>query len=119
MLAVVAADVALYLVFVAQDHSAPLVVTLLNVGFQIFAALCAHYAHNAEQARDRLARVNADMLATRALLADSARDAERSEEHTSELQSLMRITYAAFCLDKKNICSSASEQDNLTQTNKW
>src|SRR3546814_5130632 len=77
MLAVVAADVALYLVFVAQDHSAPLVVTLLNVGFQIFAALCAHYAHNAEQARDRLALVNADLLATRALLADSARDAER------------------------------------------
>src|SRR3546814_10582720 len=26
----------------------------------------------------------------------------RSEEHTSELQSLMRITYAAFCLKKKN-----------------
>src|SRR3546814_10892488 len=29
------------------------------------------------------------------------RDA-RSEEHTSELQSLMRISYAVFCLDKKN-----------------
>src|SRR3546814_3256340 len=27
----------------------------------------------------------------------------RSEEHTSELQSLMRISYAAFCLKKKNI----------------
>src|SRR3546814_1642375 len=27
----------------------------------------------------------------------------RSEEHTSELQSLMRITYAVFCLKKKNI----------------
>src|SRR3546814_5121715 len=26
----------------------------------------------------------------------------RSEEHTSELQSLMRISYAAFCLKKKN-----------------
>src|SRR3546814_9848372 len=26
----------------------------------------------------------------------------RSEEHTSELQSLMRITYAVFCLHKKN-----------------
>src|SRR3546814_3004209 len=26
---------------------------------------------------------------------------ERSEEHTSELQSLMRISYAAFCLKKK------------------
>src|SRR3546814_7050250 len=29
-------------------------------------------------------------------------DSERSEEHTSELQSLMRISYAVFCLKKKN-----------------
>src|SRR3546814_825713 len=29
-------------------------------------------------------------------------DLNRSEEHTSELQSLMRISYAAFCLKKKN-----------------
>src|SRR3546814_10695035 len=28
-------------------------------------------------------------------------DMERSEEHTSELQSLMRISYAVFCLKKK------------------
>src|SRR3546814_8362059 len=28
-------------------------------------------------------------------------DSERSEEHTSELQSLMRISYAVFCLKKK------------------
>src|SRR3546814_9946399 len=31
----------------------------------------------------------------------------RSEEHTSELQSLMRISYAVFCLKKKN-----TEQNN-------
>src|SRR3546814_1517069 len=30
------------------------------------------------------------------------RDEARSEEHTSELQSLMRISYAFFCLKKKN-----------------
>src|SRR3546814_10318290 len=29
------------------------------------------------------------------------REGERSEEHTSELQSLMRISYAVFCLKKK------------------
>src|SRR3546814_7058701 len=29
-------------------------------------------------------------------------DQQRSEEHTSELQSLMRISYAVFCLKKKN-----------------
>src|SRR3546814_20432876 len=31
----------------------------------------------------------------------SAENAERSEEHTSELQSLMRNSYAVFCLKKK------------------
>src|SRR3546814_1436533 len=30
---------------------------------------------------------------------------QRSEEHTSELQSLMRISYAVFCLKKKNYSS--------------
>src|SRR3546814_4534661 len=30
------------------------------------------------------------------------RDLHRSEEHTSELQSLMRISYAVFCLTKKH-----------------
>src|SRR3546814_3925629 len=57
--------------------------------------------------------------------ADQVRDAEprlpagsgqlrrkRSEEHTSELQSLMRISYAVFCLTKKRI------QDRVTQHNK-
>src|SRR3546814_5156401 len=32
----------------------------------------------------------------------AGRIAVRSEEHTSELQSLMRISYAVFCLKKKN-----------------
>src|SRR3546814_2821651 len=38
-----------------------------------------------------------------AILSDPARafDLRRSEEHTSELQSLMRISYAVFCLKKK------------------
>src|SRR3546814_5496204 len=35
------------------------------------------------------------------LLFDDAPGALRSEEHTSELQSLMRISYAVFCLKKK------------------
>src|SRR3546814_1569593 len=37
-----------------------------------------------------------------ALAALEADYAGRSEEHTSELQSLMRISYAVFCLKKKN-----------------
>src|SRR3546814_10444721 len=35
-------------------------------------------------------------------LVHQCRWATRSEEHTSELQSLMRISYAVFCLKKKN-----------------
>src|SRR3546814_8605900 len=31
---------------------------------------------------------------------------QRSEEHTSELQSLMRISYAVFCLNQKNIINN-------------
>src|SRR3546814_2281175 len=34
----------------------------------------------------------------------------RSEEHTSELQSLMRISYAVFCLKQKNITSTTHNQ---------
>src|SRR3546814_2553731 len=37
------------------------------------------------------------------------RDAARSEEHTSELQSLMRISYAVFCLQKKKNRSSIQQ----------
>src|SRR3546814_4952979 len=33
---------------------------------------------------------------------EAGRDGFRSEEHTSELQSLMRISYAVFCFKKKN-----------------
>src|SRR3546814_3330929 len=42
----------------------------------------------------------------------------RSEEHTSELQSLMRISYAVFCLKKKNSEKSIHTQvvHNVHQT---
>src|SRR3546814_3909138 len=36
-------------------------------------------------------------------------DGGRSEEHTSELQSLMRISYAVFCLKKKKKTTSGTE----------
>src|SRR3546814_3934474 len=38
----------------------------------------------------------------------------RSEEHTSELQSLMRISYAVFCL-KKNKKATVQTQNNISQ----
>src|SRR3546814_9945102 len=36
---------------------------------------------------------------------------KRSEEHTSELQSLMRISYAVFCLKKKNVRYGYKSED--------
>src|SRR3546814_2360497 len=43
--------------------------------------------------------------------------ADRSEEHTSELQSLMRISYAVFCLKKKNKNNKENKQKVDTTTN--
>src|SRR3546814_5994652 len=42
--------------------------------------------------------------------------ARRSEEHTSELQSLMRISYAVFCLKKKKTEKIIKTQTHKTQT---
>src|SRR3546814_7155354 len=70
------------------------------------------YVHSsADPAKAEAIVVNAKMRRTgicgalETLLIDAAypgtRDLLRSEEHTSELQSLMRISYAVFCLKKK------------------
>src|SRR3546814_4288498 len=48
------------------------------------------------------AGVNSNILdMARWMEAQMGKEPERSEEHTSELQSLMRITYAVLCLTKK------------------
>src|SRR3546814_8139775 len=54
----------------------------------------------ATHAQHRL-RGQAQVRADRDLALDQEADDFRSEEHTSELQSLMRISYAVFCLKKK------------------
>src|SRR3546814_1443064 len=43
-----------------------------------------------------------------------ARAGERSEEHTSELQSLMRISYAVFCLKKKKRNRNTTDKHTRT-----
>lgn len=71
------ADLAFYLLMKRADHGAPLTFALIYTGFGALAAICVHYARSAELARDALAQTNAHLLATRSLLADSARNAER------------------------------------------
>src|SRR3546814_5586922 len=51
---------------------------------------------------DQLRRIGAALIAQRVETGgDEQGRRQRSEEHTSELQSLMRISYAVFCLKKK------------------
>src|SRR3546814_9976355 len=65
--------------------------------------------HIPEKARSILARLTPESAGRlRAFL--------RSEEHTSELQSLMRISYAVFCLKKKNKHTSNNNQHNNKNT---
>src|SRR3546814_3614682 len=58
----------------------------------------------AQQAGEGDLRINTVALAAPKIPAGARRHMRyfRSEEHTSELQSLMRISYAVFCLKKKN-----------------
>src|SRR3546814_5757452 len=58
------------------------------------------FGHLARIETERARRQVADIRKERLLRIDRN---VRSEEHTSELQSLMRISYAVFCLKKKNI----------------
>src|SRR3546814_7318013 len=58
-------------------------------------------AHRADARRRAGAAPRARRPSLPARAAPSPRGRGRSEEHTSELQSLMRISYAVFCLKKK------------------
>lgn len=63
----------------ARTHQPSMVaLSLVPVaGFQAFAALTGHYAASRERAREHLAQVNAELMATRLLLEESARAGER------------------------------------------
>src|SRR3546814_3746130 len=63
---------------------------LMDAGYRVFEACEAADALTILEGRDDIGTVFTDI------------EMSRSEEHTSELQSLMRISYAVFCLKKKN-----------------
>src|SRR3546814_3455806 len=52
-------------------------------------------------AMDWARRLDGEIVSVDSALVYRGLDVGRSEEHTSELQSLMRISYAVFCLKKK------------------
>src|SRR3546814_16337449 len=67
-----------------------------NLWDALIAECCPDRDAEEDHRRDRCldALVNSECI--------SGRRESRSEEHTSELQSLMRLSYAVFCLKKKN-----------------
>src|SRR3546814_5353271 len=63
--------------------------------------------------KDRLPRTALPLRLARGHQRAAPDRGRRSEEHTSELQSLMRISYAVFCLKKKK--TERTTTDNTTQ----
>src|SRR3546814_5972232 len=76
---------------------APVGVSVSNSGFSI---------DRSHPARSRVRRSSTSSPST------------RSEEHTSELQSLMRISYDVFCLKKKTTIKHKKEIEQINMTDK-
>src|SRR3546814_4502460 len=77
------------------------------------------FLHQAVDVRALEAGLGFDLGAAQdAVLGRCRRAPHRSEEHTSELQSLMRISYAVFCLKKKNTDENRGrmQQEASTET---
>src|SRR3546814_10461133 len=88
----------------ARGEAVGAVVRLPDHGIEV--AIAMDDEHRAEDLFPRNAVASCDIRDDRrreegARLAQAIAAADRSEEHTSELQSLMRTSYAVFCLKKK------------------
>src|SRR3546814_8182260 len=70
-------------------------------------------ARDEQVGHHRLDAAHAETQAGLGIIAPELADhvSQRSEEHTSELQSLMRISYAVFCLKKKTKNKHKNKQD--------
>src|SRR3546814_5255691 len=68
-----------------------------------YTTLFRSIRHNAIAQKQSQSRPLADIFRRKERIEDATENllGDRSEEHTSELQSLMRISYAVFCLKKK------------------
>src|SRR3546814_4148228 len=92
---------------------------------QLLVTIPENECRNSQLAKDHIwtievrfafGRQNRDPRRFEAHTQHSCRRCERSEEHTSELQSLMRISYAVFCLKKKKkIIKHKINSTNISQ----
>src|SRR3546814_4194668 len=71
-----------------------------NLGARQSELVIAHHLITLRRCQRRAGRIAHSFIDHAKLI-----PGERSEEHTSELQSLMRISYAVFCLTKKTYTS--------------
>src|SRR3546814_2559439 len=74
----------------------------LNISYDVFMRTSDTAHHAASQAIWKAMEANGDLYL-------------RSEEHTSELQSLMRISYAVFCLKKKKNHMKTQHTSTITK----
>src|SRR3546814_2042366 len=74
-------------------------------------------AHTSELAR-RLRRSGSHTQSFATPTGEATRVLFRSEEHTSELQSLMRISYAVFCLKKKTKKTTINQYQQIQKHQK-
>src|SRR3546814_2040734 len=72
----------------------------------LFRSAFLDVARGTEEALGALERVGVDAAG------------QRSEEHTSELQSLMRISYAVFCLKKKKPVTTSGQKERQRHTSR-
>ena len=74
----ITSNVSFYFIYRYLWHDdRPAMAVLIYSSFQLFAMLMAWYAHQADKRRDELMLLNADLIATRSLLAETVRDSER------------------------------------------
>src|SRR3546814_1224872 len=76
----------------------------------------AIWTRHQRQMLDKQSEMTAEKAAQYAAHTERLEERVRSEEHTSELQSLMRISYAVFCLKKKKQKNTTENYNRHTTT---
>src|SRR3546814_1498429 len=87
----------------------------VGAGSGLASSIIAVQSHNRAHAEAPV--VNRVCSSSRFDQSTSTRATDRSEEHTSELQSLMRISYAVFCLKKKTKQTTKQTCNNRLRRN--
>src|SRR3546814_6499068 len=90
----------------------------LREGNKLISYGTSSYGYDVRCAREFkiFTNINSTIVDPKSFDPSSFVDVERSEEHTSELQSLMRISYAVFCLNKKNQKDTLTEDTSKSKT---